>query len=108
MSFPFLLGGAFIEADAVKVSQLKDSVFPFLLGGAFIEAIRAGREPGISGDFPSFLEGLSLRQRKETLKMAHLHTFPFLLGGAFIEAGKSTTFRICARRISLPSWRGFH
>ena len=36
--FPFLLGGAFIEASMLKHLPERKSKFPFLLGGAFIEA----------------------------------------------------------------------
>ena len=37
--FPFLLGGAFIEAQAQSNLPHKGHAFPFLLGGAFIEAV---------------------------------------------------------------------
>ena len=37
--FPFLLGGAFIEAANVRATRCGSSTFPFLLGGAFIEAL---------------------------------------------------------------------
>ena len=36
--FPFLLGGAFIEANKCTGSPPLARGFPFLLGGAFIEA----------------------------------------------------------------------
>ena len=82
--FPFLLGGAFIEAESEREKARGFVEFPFLLGGAFIEAraIPAHR-----------LRGL---------------LFPFLLGGAFIEAVDITGVLASATLISLPSWRGFH
>ena len=58
-------------------------------------------------DFPSFLEGLSLRQAGESTLCGSKITFPFLLGGAFIEAHSTGTL-IAKINISLPSWRGFH
>ena len=36
--FPFLLGGAFIEANVRSSGAGNPETFPFLLGGAFIEA----------------------------------------------------------------------
>ena len=62
-AFPFLLGGAFIEARQLSTGSPQFSPFPFLLGGAFIEA------------FPS-----------EQVQRLLSTEFPFLLGGAFIEA----------------------
>ena len=60
--FPFLFGGAFIEAllrDFVKKPVWE---FPFLFGGAFIEATKGNANHGTHSQFP------------------------FLFGGAFIEA----------------------
>ena len=37
-AFPFLFGGAFIEADTLSCQRLQQTRFPFLFGGAFIEA----------------------------------------------------------------------
>ena len=39
--------------------------FPFLFGGAFIEALQADPSRYRGLHFPSFLEGLSLRRRCE-------------------------------------------
>ena len=36
--FPFLFGGAFIEARIIDVQTGRKITFPFLFGGAFIEA----------------------------------------------------------------------
>ena len=37
------------------------------------------------GNFPSFSEGLSLRDIKQPLYEFRFHRFPFLFGGTFIE-----------------------
>ena len=39
-AFPFLFGGAFIEAERISVDATLACQFPFLFGGAFIEAAR--------------------------------------------------------------------
>ena len=61
--------------------------FPFLFGGAFIEAYLNGffLDGGCS-NFPSFSEGLSLRPSGEPTQPYQVKIFPFLFGGAFIEA----------------------
>ena len=60
--------------------------FPFLLGRAFIEARRTVALRPIPRNFPSFSEGLSLRQLGAELPPAGAGGFPFLFGRAFIEA----------------------
>ena len=62
------------------------SVFPFLLGGAFIEASTPTFFRKKRINFPSFLEGLSLRHTQGYRIVDTEYEFPFLLGGAFIEA----------------------
>ena len=57
--------------------------FPFLFGGAFIEAEIVAGSNLRQLNFPSFLEGLSLRP------------------SCWVAC-------ICRARISLPFWRGFH
>ena len=42
-------------------------------------------------DFPSFLEGLSLREPKPKGTRKCWHRFPFLFGRAFIEGSKKKT-----------------
>ena len=60
--FPFLFGGAFIEAEAVIAALADEDIFPFLFGGAFIEAISpCAGDLWLFDYFPSFSEGLSLR-----------------------------------------------
>ena len=61
-------------------------LFPFLLGGAFIEAQEEVEDEGGKWYFPSFLEGLSLRRVLPLIDLREQVVFPFLLGGAFIEA----------------------
>ena len=62
-AFPFLFGGAFIEAVIFDMFIRTIREFPFLFGGAFIEANRETFFGDAHKDFPSFLEGLSLRHR---------------------------------------------
>ena len=62
-TFPFLFGGTFIEAFSVPgAHHVPRDGFPFLFGGTFIEAA-SEKMPGVARiHFPSFSEGLSLRQ----------------------------------------------
>ena len=82
--FPFLFGRAFIEAAHGGDQQQHHEGFPFLFGRAFIEAFIYLDEIAGGHDFPSFLEGLSLRL---------CGTIP-----------NSTL----GDEISLPFWKGFH
>ena len=85
--FPFLLGGTFIEAPSIFRKSLWVYKFPFLLGGTFIEAEDIYAERYTLDDyFPSFWEGLSLRQTASEPDIWFWRVFPFLLGGTFIEA----------------------
>ena len=63
--FPFLFGGAFIEAAAGDAAATDPHQFPFLLGRAFIEADQPSRQELLDTHFPSFWEGLSLRRDGE-------------------------------------------
>ena len=65
-----------------------DMLFPFLFGRAFIEAsFRKSRVVKVTvRDFPSYLEGLSLRQLRCSDVPLKEGAFPFLFGRAFIEA----------------------
>ena len=90
------------------LNEKQDSVFPFLLGGTFIEA----EDEFVSvaqklGNFPSFWEGLSLRQQGMSCT-ALFSVFPFLLGGTFIEALVGIGLSTHLRQISLPFGRDFH
>ena len=62
------------------------AAFPFLFGGAFIEAVSCTVRTVRVAHFPSFLEGLSLRQEDARRDERVARLFPFLLGRAFIEA----------------------
>ena len=65
--FPFLFGGAFIEAPRRLANCALAIQFPFLFGGAFIEAhCVEGRHLNLH-NFPSFSEGLSLRRTATSL-----------------------------------------
>ena len=64
--FPFLFGRAFIEAYGVPVVWAAKRAFPFLFGRAFIEAADTCPIWSISYYFPSFSEGLSLRQVQDS------------------------------------------
>ena len=69
--------------------------FPFLFGGAFIEARVCGMCHSRGLYFPSFSEGLSLRPPSSAIFSAQSRRFPFLFGGAFIEA----PYRACLRNL---------
>ena len=60
--FPFLFGGTFIEGFVGITEERFTIGFPFLFGGTFIEGSNLS-PPGSTQDpyFPSFSEGLSLR-----------------------------------------------
>ena len=58
--------------------------FPFLFGGTFIEADQQRDVVTATEDFPSFSEGLSLRNAAGIRKDPPTQ-FPFLFGGTFIE-----------------------
>ena len=57
--------------------------------------------------FPSFLEGLSLRQKKGHKKPLEPPHFPSFLEGLSLRHPKIQVERL-KRVISLPFWRGFH
>ena len=82
--FPFLFGGTFIEGPQNSTSPSTTSIFPFLFGGTFIEgSVNAAADKAGTFNFPSFSEGLSLRDAGEALPEP-------------------------TRRISLPFRRDFH
>ena len=61
----------------------------------------------VSGDFPSFSEGLSLRGERRGTFVYTGREFPFLFGGTFIE-GPEAEIRNKEYQISLPFRRDFH
>ena len=67
-------------------ARFEGKKFPFLFGGAFIEAFGTIIEAVQTYNFPSFSEGLSLRPISTSPRVQTSAGFPFLFGGAFIEA----------------------
>ena len=62
LEFPFLFGGTFIEGDDGEVGFFQQAhKFPFLFGGTFIEGPVLIASEIMPPNFPSFSEGLSLR-----------------------------------------------
>ena len=74
-------------------SLLYALLFPFLFGGTFIEATSSVSLTSGGIHFPSFLEGLSLRDGVYSVFTGLVSGFPFLFGGAFIE-GLVLIFRV--------------
>ena len=92
--FPFLFGGAFIEAGNQDRPRRLRMDFPSFLEGLSLRRVLSPGKYLARIDFPSFLEGLSLR-RHPTEPPTHPHQrFPFLFGGAFIEAGHKVSQRV--------------
>lgn len=82
MTFPFLFGRAFIEASIASNLVLDAPDFPTFVG-TFIEAVyRTATVPMVTY-FPSYLEGLSLRQAPRLVKRVPRPGFPYLFGGTF-------------------------
>ena len=105
--FPFLFGGTFIEGACHLMPQLKTGHFP-----SFSEGLSL-REKGQEGKnlkrgyFPSFSEGLSLRV-VDVARCSDVEVFPFLFGGTFIEGCKYLCVHQVYPMISLPFRRDFH
>ena len=59
-------------------------------------------------DFPSFSEGLSLRDAVLLCLKCAIITFPFLFGGTFIEGQDMKLLVKAVVNISLPFRRDFH
>ena len=63
LRFPFLFGGTFIEGTSNDgEAKAQGSGFPFLFGGTFIEGLPVQHRHHGDLYFPSFSEGLSLRE----------------------------------------------
>ena len=110
LSFPFLFGGAFIEAAAARSpARTITPDFPSFSEGLSLRPEDDENRAGAAADFPSFseglslrrplprvhdsrwhfpsfLEGLSLRHLLHPVSLVHILRFPFLSGRAFIEA----------------------
>ena len=75
--FPFLFGGTFIEGVPKLMSFIFQPAFPFLFGGTFIEGWRRRRRVGWPlRYFPSFSEGLSLRELLDSFLSPRRDYFP--------------------------------
>ena len=59
-------------------------------------------------DFPSFSEGLSLRDEMREPDESVQGEFPFLFGGTFIEGSHKKNSLLDSDSISLPFRRDFH
>ena len=80
-------GSRVVPVSAASLRASFGWLFPFLLGGTFIEAdYQTGEVRQDTRNFPSFWEGLSLRQVDDAVARQQPSVFPFLLGGTFIEA----------------------
>ena len=77
-AFPFLFGGTFIEGTDAVATVEQSLAFPFLFGGTFIEGREPGHPSNYTEDFPSFSEGLSLRDFYKTGEQgSHIISLPF-------------------------------
>ena len=85
VGFPFLFGGTFIEGRLRTLTMRLFSRFPFLFGGTFIEGPLTFSLKARPAHFPSFSEGLSLRESVRPRGNVAIAAFPFLFGGTFIE-----------------------
>ena len=109
VDFPSFLEGLSLRPVSRRWLSSSHTGFPFLFGGAFIEASATSRLlQRAKSHFPSFLEGLSLRRYRDQGAGGGYRAFPFLFGGAFIEAIDSAKTDSSDEEISLPFWRGFH
>ena len=86
------------------------TAFPFLFGRAFIEATWTLKSCAIRGaDFPSFLEGLSLRPLLcGACRGSEDYNFPSFLEGLSLRRVPNLRVTLHSLCISLPFWKGFH
>ena len=85
-AFPFLFGRAFIEARRpLPWLRPRRRHFPSFLEGLSLRQIPHILRARTTGNFPSFLEGFSLRRAGGSRERGGA-LFPFLFGGVFIEA----------------------
>ena len=129
-NFPSFSEGLSLRVRFAEHALTSQRRFPFLFGGAFIEASTEWAWRWKQKYFPSFWEGLSWRRRGVWVMSPCARAFPFLLGRAFIEAPKNhppqpnplypfllgrafieglgMVAKKKMRAISLPSGKGFH
>ena len=101
--FPFLFGGTFIEGVHNESLGLLTGHFP-----SFSEGLSLRDDDGTVtieeyNDFPSFSEGLSLREMAREGRTVSRQLFPFLFGGTFIE-GASFLASCAVKRSNFPSF----
>ena len=100
--------GTFIEALRSCGTSVLARNFPSFLEGL---SLRHGLHPHFIAEpnnFPSFWEGLSLRPIHPDIRPSFQHEFPFLWGRAFIEAVRNSLLKQNGRRFPFLFWRGFH
>ena len=105
--FPSFSEGLSLRRNKVAAVVVVPEAFPFLFGGAFIEACRDDRPLRIRPEFPFLFGGAFIEASFWREHCPHRASFPFLFGGAFIEAFLIVG-GLTSRRISLPFRRGFH
>ena len=82
--------------------------FPFLFGGTFIEGATIRTcAPGV-GNFPSFSEGLSLRDRPQFVPGSYPRDFPSFSEGLSLRVAVFYPVLPAGYPISLPFRRDFH
>ena len=82
--FPFLFGGTFIEGRLPGCCSAAEPDFPSFSEGLSLREYKCRDEEGKTSHFPSFSEGLSLRVAQNNFSVFQ-NRFPFLFGGTFIE-----------------------
>ena len=107
--FPFLFGGTFIEGECGHMK----SPYRTPISLPFRRDFHWGNTSNTAFffqclDFPSFSEGLSLRESYPQGITARNSKFPFLFGGTFIEGIFREIYRRVQVQISLPFRRDFH
>ena len=108
-TFPFLFGGTFIEGSPKLVPHgYTPLAFPFLFGGTFIEGPLHRRRVRPQQDFPSFSEGLSLRDAAGIRKDPPTYDFPSFSEGLSLRGDNRAHRNAAWQQISLPFRRDFH
>ena len=89
VGFPFLFGGTFIEGWTDTAKHSFTSPFPFLFGGTFIEGAKHHRSVRkVKHNFPSFSEGLSLREWSRKGCCHESEHFPSFSEGLSLRAAR--------------------
>ena len=106
-TFPFLFGGTFIEGTASHNEPSKTWDFPSFSEGLSLRDIYLLRYLSSSSDFPSFSEGLSLRDQLPTVRARRRPNFPSFSEGLSLRAMSALAI-LRSAAISLPFRRDFH